>query len=512
MNPNEARLVLNTVLTILALVAVRLVAAAYTPITFDEAYYWMWSKNLAGGYYDHPPMVALVIRLGTMIAGDTEFGVRLVSILLALPMSWAVYQTAAMLFGGKRVAATSAILLNVTLMAAVGTMIVTPDAPLLVASSFVLFSLAKVLATGRGAWWLAVGLATGAALLSKYTALFFGPAILIWLVVVPKLRRWLISPWLYLGGLVALAIFSPVILWNADHHWVSFIKQMGRARIEDFKPAFIAELIPTQIAFATPLVWILGAMGLYALFLRRAGALPARVLVSTMFWTIVAYFVWHSLHARVEANWFAPVYPAFAVAAAYAAHLVQWEVRTQRTVNFCLRWAAPSGIVMFALLIVQANTGALSGYRRDATVRSVGVGWREMADEIEAVRARVGAPCVLAPDYGTTGWLAFYLPKGTCVAQQNQRIRWVNMPEPDSAQLGGKQLYVREAFPGAHPLKGEFGRVERVGEVKRKRGPLLIETYALDVLEGPKGEVFDRSAPPELALESSVLPVWLRRK
>src|SRR6266849_4178224 len=209
MNPNEARSVLNTVLTILALVVLRLVAAAYTPLTFDEAYYWMWSKNLAGGYYDHPPMVAFVIRLGTLIAGDTELGVRLVSILLALPMSWAVYHTAAILFGGRRVAATAAILLNITLMAAVGTMIVTPDAPLLVASSFLLFSLAKVLETGRGAWWLAVGAAVGAALMSKYTSLFFGPAILIWLVVVPKLRRWLISPWPYLGGLVAVLILAP---------------------------------------------------------------------------------------------------------------------------------------------------------------------------------------------------------------------------------------------------------------------------------------------------------------
>src|SRR3954470_11685228 len=125
MNPNEARLVFNTVLTIFALVALRLAAAAYTPLTFDEAYYWMWSKALAGGYYDHPPMVAAVIRLGTLIAGDTALGVRLVSILLALPMSWAVYEATAILFGSRRAAATSAILLNVTLMAAVGTMIVT---------------------------------------------------------------------------------------------------------------------------------------------------------------------------------------------------------------------------------------------------------------------------------------------------------------------------------------------------------------------------------------------------
>src|SRR5437879_11980383 len=128
MTPSELRLVRNTAVTILAWVALRLVAAAWTPLTFDEAYYWMWSKHLAGGYYDHPPMVAFVIRLGTMIADDTELGVRLVSILSALPMSWAVFRTAAILFGGHRVAATAVILLNVTLLAAVGPLIVTPGA------------------------------------------------------------------------------------------------------------------------------------------------------------------------------------------------------------------------------------------------------------------------------------------------------------------------------------------------------------------------------------------------
>ena len=498
MTSYEARLVRNTTLTIAALVVLRLVAAAVTPLTFDEAYYWMWSKHLAGGYYDHPPMVAVVIRLGTLIGGDTVFGVRLVSILLALPMSWAVYRSASILFGGQRVAATATILLNVTLMASVGTMIVTPDAPLLVATGFVLFGLAKVLETGRGAWWLVAGAAVGAALLSKYTALFFGPAILIWLIGVPKLRRWLISPWPYLGGLVALAIFAPVILWNADHHWVSFIKQFGRARIEDFRPGFMAELIPSQIAFATPLVSILGAMGLYALLRRNAGALAARVLINAMFWTIVLYFFWHSLHARVEANWFAPVYPAFAIAAAVAAHLTRWQPRPQRLVDFCGRWAVPAGVVMFALLIVQADTGLVSGYRRDATVRSVGVGWPELARQIEAVRRRVGASCVLAPDYGTTGWLAFYLPKGTCVVQPTQRIRWANMPEPDPALLAGKLLYVDDVRTVQQPYLKNFASVARVAELPRKRGPLTIETYGLDVLEGAKGDVLDRSPPPEL--------------
>ena len=499
MSPNEARLVRDTALTIMALVVLRLVAAAYTPLSFDEAYYWMWSKHLAGGYFDHPPMVALVIRLGTMIAGDTELGVRLVSILLALPMSWAVYRAAELLFGSGRAAATATVLLNATMMVSVGTMIVTPDAPLLVASSFVLFCLAKVLSTGRGEWWLAVGVAVGTSLLSKYTALFFGPAIVIWLAAVPKLRRWLISPWPYLGAIVALAIFSPVILWNAQHQWMSFIKQLGRARVDNFTLAFVIELIPAQFAFATPLVFILGTIGLYALLRGLTGAFAARTLVNSLFWTIWIYFVWHSFHNRVEANWFAPVYPAFAIAAAVASNLTHWSTKTQRVVDFCRRWAVPSGIVIFALLVVQANTGILSGYRRDATVRSIGVGWRQLGAEIEAVRVRVGATCVLGPNYGTTAWLAFYLPHTTCVAQHNQRFRWENTPEPDPALLSGKLLFVDEKKSnGRTDVTGRFARLEKVAEFVRKRGPLLIETIEVDVIEGAKYGVFDRSPPTEM--------------
>lgn len=496
----EARLVRRVSLIILGLVALRLVAAAVTPITFDEAYYWMWSKHLAGGFYDHPPMAAVVIRMGTLIAGDTEFGVRVVSILLALPMSYAVYRTAEILFRSARIAASAALLLNVTLLAAVGTMIVTPDAPLLVASSFVLFFCAKILETGRGLWWLALGAAIGIALASKYTAMFFGAAILIWLLVVPELRRWLLTPWPYLGALVSLAVFSPIILWNAEHGWVSFIKQLGRAGVDGFRPVYIAELAPTQFAFATPLVFILGVMGLYALAIRKTGAQASRVLIDVMVWVIVGYFIWHSLHARVEANWFAPVYPAFVVAAAVAAHGVSWGARAQRTVDVCRRWAVPVGLVMFVALVVQANTGWLSGYRRDATVRSIGVGWRPLAAEIEAVRARTGASCVLAMDYGTTAWLKFYLPPSTCVVQPIQRIRWVNFPEPDAAQLKGPLLLVDDVQSGlSGHITQTFGRIEKVAEAPRLRGPLLIETYALNLLSEPRGDVLDRSPPPELA-------------
>ncbi|MEW6769218.1 MAG: glycosyltransferase family 39 protein [Pseudomonadota bacterium] len=498
MTTGDPKLARTAAVTVAALVVLRLVAAAVTPLTFDEAYYWTWSKHLVGGYYDHPPMVAVIIRLGTMIFGDTPFGIRIVSILLALPMSWAVYRTALILFDNALVAAMSAIFLNVTLMAAVGTTIVTPDAPLLIASSFVLFFLAKVYETGRGVWWLAVGVAVGVSLLSKYTALFFGAQIVLWLLFVPALRHWFKSPWLYVGGIAAFAVFSPTILWNADHQWVSFIKQIGRARIGGITLKYLGEMIPTQFAFATPLVFILGIFGLAALATRGSANDAARGLVLVSFWVIFIYFVWHALHDRVEANWFGPVYPAFAIAAAYAAWGVGWgKARGQRTVEFCRKWAFISGVAIFVLLIVQTNTGFFSGYRRDASVRSVGVGWSELAHDIEGMRKLTGAQCILGQDYGSTAWMMFYMPKGTCVAQRGDRYRWENEPEPDAALLKGKVLLVG-FFNGPARLKEDFVSIEKIGDVMRKRSGVTIETYEVDLADGAKGDVLARTIAPEL--------------
>ena len=282
MSPSEARLARDTALTVLALVALRLVAAAWTPLTFDEAYYWMWSKHLAGGYYDHPPMVALVIRLGTMIAGDTELGVRLVSILLALPMSWAVYRTAAILFGGPRVALDRD---HSAQRDADGGGRHHDRHPGCAASGGVEFRAVRSRegAGQRTRRMVARGRRRGRRrpAVEIHRAVFRpgDPDLAGQRSQVATLADQ--SPWPYLGGLVALALFAPVLVWNADHQWVSFIKQLGRARIEDFRLAFIGEVIPTQVAFATPLVWMLGAMGLYALWRRAAGTLAARMLINT---------------------------------------------------------------------------------------------------------------------------------------------------------------------------------------------------------------------------------------
>ena len=106
---------------------------------------------------------------------------------------------------------------------------------------------------------------------------------------------------------------------------------------------------------------------------------------------------------------------------------------------------------------------------------------------------------MLAPDYGTTSRLAFYLPKDVCVVQPVQRIRWVNMGEPDAAKLSGRLLFVDEVRSVTQPyVKETFEKIERVAEFRRMRGPLVIETYGIDLLEGVKKPVLDNSPPPEL--------------
>jgi 4-amino-4-deoxy-L-arabinose transferase-like glycosyltransferase len=478
---------------VLILVALRLVLAAGLPLTADEAYYWLWSKHLAGGYYDHPPAVAFVIRAGTMLAGDSEFGVRLVSVLLALPMTWAVFRTAEMLFGWH-VAAWAAIFLNLTLMVAVGTLIVTPDAPLMAAAAFILFFLAKVFVTGDGRWWVAVGAAAGCALVSKFTALFFGLSILLWLALVPSLRRWMASPWLYLGGVVALAVFSPVILWNAEHDWVSFVKQFGRMHANEFTWRYLIEVIPVQIGLATPAIFFLGAAGLIAPRYVRGGPRPAHVLLGATIWPLFVYFLGHSLHQRIQGNWLAPIYPSFAIAAAVATEAIKWQ-GAMRLLVAASRWLAiPVSVFLFAITGAQAYFGFLP-WSHDPTARLLGVGWRDLAGKIEDVRLLVGARCIIVDNYGLASWLAFYLPQ-TPVVQFNEPERWVNLPEPPATLFTDKVLYVGDASADAYASKklpAIYADLEPQGELLRRRGDHVLEAYRLTLVKGLRGDPFDRT-------------------
>ena len=480
---------------ILMLVGIRLICAALIPLSFDESYYWIWSKHLAGGYYDHPPLNAFFIRLGTTLFGDTEFGVRAFSILLGLPASWAVWRSAAILFEDEKLGATAALYFNLTLVMAAGSIVATHDNVNVVTAALLLLALAKLLETGRGVWWIAIGAAFGIGMLANYTTVFFAGSIFVWLLLTPRLRPWLLTPWPWLAGVIALAVFSPTLIWNAEHHWASVLYNYTRRLVpHEWSLPYTGDLILSQIGLATPSIFVLGWLGMVGTLRGQVGTQGARILINATVWPIVIYFLWHSLRERVEGNWPEPIYPAFVVAAAVAADKIKWQGAWASIVHWSRRLAMPVGLGMAACIYLQAIFGIAPLGAADPTARALGAGWKELGAKIDQLRIQVGAPVVLAMNYGLTGWLAFYLPSHPPVEQINERIRYVNAPPPDPALFRGEILYVcSDECAELASIRRRFATVDLVADLMRKRRGVAIQAYHVYRLSSPNGSVLDQT-------------------
>jgi len=472
---------------VLAVIVLRGVVAFSTPLSYDEAYYWLWSRHLASGYYDHPPLIAFLIRGGTALFGDTSIGVRVLPWLLSATASWAVWRAGAILLKNEYAGALAALMFNLMPMIGVESLVATPDAPQIAAAAWLLFSAARIAQTGRGAWWIAVGIAAGFALLSKFTAFFLGAGILAWLALVPKERHWFASFWPYLGGLIALLMFLPVVLWNADHGWISFALQFGRMEGTGFTLRYLGEFLAGQVALATPFIGILGVAGIVMVLRSRDAMQSERALLVAMIAPATIYFLWHSLHDRVQGNWPSFLYPALAIAAS-AAWLNIAEMGGRSVLRFSRRFAVPLAAFMLALIYAQALWGVVPRVR-DPVSRLLAVGINRVVDDIESLRERVRADAVLTTSYALTGWLSFYMPTHPPIIQINERFRYGNEPSPAPSLFTGPLLYVTEMRNDQSPLLAmRFARVTPLAHIARYRNGATIDEYAVYSVEGLKGE------------------------
>ncbi len=475
-----------------ALLLLRAVMSALLPLSFDEAYYWRWSQHLAAGYWDHPPLIAFVIRFGTMLFGDSEFGVRFGTLLLSLATSWAVWRAGTILLRNEYYGALSALFYNVTLMAGVEALVATPDAPSMTAAAFFLFALAKVQETGRGAWWIAAGIAGGFALLAKYTGFFLGAGAILWLLLVPTQRHWFRSFWPYLGAAIALILFAPVVAWNAAHDWISFERQFGRAGGTHFTLRFLGEFLAGQIAFATPFFFVLGVAGLGGILFSRKLRTDRLMLLAALMLPALLYFFWHSLHDRVQGNWPSFLYPTFALCAVAT---LGWALSGWggRALRFSQRAALPVALGLSVITYTHALRPILPiEGTRDPIARLLAVGYAPLSEEFDVFRIVMDANAILTTSYAQTGWLSFYLPSDAPVVQINERARWLNEPQPDEALFEGPLLYITEERRDLSSLlAGRFEIVERIGSLMRQRDGVLIENYNFYRVENPTGPVLD---------------------
>jgi hypothetical protein len=243
-----------------AATALRLAWAAAVGPGNDEAYHALFPLHPAWSYFDHPPMVAVVTALGMALGGGPAaaplWALRLGFIALFAGSTWLMFRLTARRYGAEA-GILAALVLNLSAYhgLAAGAFLL-PDGPLLffwlLAVDRLVVALERPERDGR---WLAVGLAWGGALLSKYHAALLPAGFVLYLGVIPGGWRLLLrrGPWLALG--VGLVLFAPVLAWNAARGWSSFAFQGGRAVGLRFRPEGLAAFVGGQAAYLTPWLW-----------------------------------------------------------------------------------------------------------------------------------------------------------------------------------------------------------------------------------------------------------------
>ncbi len=256
----------------------RLVALACVGLGMDESYTLAVSRTLSLSYFDHPP---LHLWLAHALAPALGYGrlARLPFVALFALSSWLLFLLTRRLFG-ERAGVMAVFALNVSAFFAVAAGgWVLPDGPLFAGMLAAALTLARVLFPASGEaerpWrdWLLTGLWIGLAALSKYQGLLFGLGAALLLISTARGRAWLRRPEPWMAALLAVAVFSPVLIWNARHGWASFVFQGSRgAPTHGLRLLAPLEAILGQAALLTP--WIFVPVAVAAFRAARVG--PAR--------------------------------------------------------------------------------------------------------------------------------------------------------------------------------------------------------------------------------------------
>ena len=234
----------------------RLALAAAMGLGIDESYMAAAGRHWAWGYFDHPPLAWWLSHGMAQLAGsEAAFVLRLPFIGLFAVSTWLMFRLAEALFGA-RAGVWAALALTVSPVFGVTSATwVLPDGPLDCALLGAALALVRALERGQWRWWLAAGVAAGLALLAKYSAALILAGAVGYFLTQPLHRSWLRRPQPYVAAALALAVFAPVLLWNAQNGWASFAFQGARAGAERFNPAGPLTVLGGEAAFVLPWIW-----------------------------------------------------------------------------------------------------------------------------------------------------------------------------------------------------------------------------------------------------------------
>jgi 4-amino-4-deoxy-L-arabinose transferase-like glycosyltransferase len=497
---SSARPLIIAVIVIAAMTGLRIVYASLIDLRTDEAYYWTWSKEHALSFLDHPPGIAWFIRFGTAIFGDTNLGVRFGGIVAMLVMQLLLADIVRRVTRDTRAIVFALLMPEAALYYGLLMAKVAPDIALIPFAVAMIWSLVRLAESGDRRWWLAAGVFGGLSLLSKFTVVMMLPAVAAFMLVPDWRLRQLRSLYPWFAALIAIVLFSPVLIWNYQHDWASFRFQAVRATaVHEFSLRTVGDYIGLQWGLVGFVLFPVVLSGL-ALTAWRGyrNREPVAILLSTAVIVPFLYFFWKSLTLRVGDTWPMFMWPAGFAAAAINITMLPREGWPGWMIRSTIKWvnvALATGI-LFVILVALYYLAAPWNFIGHADPIGGEAGYEQLVSRVDAELQKTGATWIATTDYRTYAMLRWFLRDRLPVVEVTERGRFQGFADPGMDKIKGHiGLYVAREPDQTLPLwdltSAKREPLERVDRIWRG---IVMDTYALEKLTGWTPEL---SPPPD---------------
>jgi 4-amino-4-deoxy-L-arabinose transferase-like glycosyltransferase len=489
-SPKQRRQLLAVAALIALLTAMRMVYAGVIELRTDEAYYWTWSKESVLSFLDHPPMIAWFIRFGTAIFGDTNFGVRFAGVLAMLATQLLLADMVRRVTHDFRAIVLAVLMPEAALYYGLLMAKVAPDVALIPFAVAMVWALVRLVESGDARWWLAAGVFAGLALLSKFTAVMLAPAVLAFMLIPDWRRRWLTSPYPLFAVLIAFTLFSPVLIWNAQHDWASFRFQFVRAAAtHELSLRTVGDFFGLQFFLVGPILLPVVLSGVALIAWRGYRQRDAiSILLSTCVIVPFLYFLWKSLTLRVGDTWPMFLWPLGFAAVAINIAMLPREGWPAWMIKSTIAWAdaaIASGVVLVVGTFLYSVASPWNFFGKADPIGGE-AGYEQVATRAQAEMQKIGASWIATTDYRTYAMLRWYLNGRVPVVQINERGRFLGFRDPGMNLIKDHTgLYVAREPDQANPVWASTTAVrEPLGRVERSWRGMVMDSYALEKLTG----------------------------
>jgi len=419
----------------IAIYLLRLLANQFMGLMPQDAYYYYYSENLALSYFDHPPMVAYMLKFFSLFLGKSVFAVKLTDFLMTLFSFFGFYYLGS-LFLSKHKLNRTALFYGSTLMLTVISINTTPDVPLIFFWTLSLIAMYKAVFEHKVGYWILSGILIGLSFDSKYTAVFLLFGLVLFIGLSKNHRRFLFSKELFLTLLFFVLTISPIFIWNMENDWISFKFQSSeRASSVDgisLEPILFLGNLATQMFLLLPVLFV-GIMVVFyksgIKYLKKRKLPDEKTLFLLSFAVpIIGFFFAISTIYWVKLNWIMPGYITAIVLA--GRYLKEKALGYQIVVS----------LVLHILLFIQ-----IAFYPFNVTSDDTWYGWEELSVEVSDLAKKFPDSFVFSDDgYKTTAVLNFYLDQQIYAGNiLGKHALQYSIIDSDLSSLAGKNaLYI----------------------------------------------------------------------